>query len=337
MLLAISGKIGSGKDTVGKIIQYLVADKNISYNGDSFYPTILEFINGKDIYNINYVKDYTESISQDSKWEVKKFADALKEIVCILTGCTREQLEDIDFKNSKLPDEWIRYGKANGFYSHSDNDPSHKIMDNKQCSKEEYEEELRVNWQTAYKTHFTYRDLLQQLGTNLLRNQLHEDVWSNALFSKYKPLHKQIPNFRQPDDIDDMPIEYPNWIITDCRFENEAKSIKDRDGIVIRVNRTIKPSKPFKFWFKGKEDFTQGYDAWIDERDIIHYIPTITPVAHESMFKWGTQEIIIDSNNQHISETVLDNYPFDEVIDNFGSIEELIVKVRDILLKRNII
>ena len=33
--------------------------------------------------------------------------------------------------------------------------------------------------------------------------------------------------------------EYPNWIITDCRFPNEAKAIKDRDGISIRVNRII--------------------------------------------------------------------------------------------------
>ena len=30
---------------------------------------------------------------------------------------------------------------------------------------------------------------------------------------------------------------YPNWIITDVRFPNEADAIKGRGGIIIRVNR----------------------------------------------------------------------------------------------------
>jgi len=29
----------------------------------------------------------------------------------------------------------------------------------------------------------------------------------------------------------------PNWVITDTRFPNEAKAIKDAGGIVIRVDR----------------------------------------------------------------------------------------------------
>lgn len=30
---------------------------------------------------------------------------------------------------------------------------------------------------------------------------------------------------------------YPNWIITDLRFPNEANAIKDRGGITVRINR----------------------------------------------------------------------------------------------------
>ena len=30
---------------------------------------------------------------------------------------------------------------------------------------------------------------------------------------------------------------YPNWIIADTRFPNEVKAIKEKDGIVIRINR----------------------------------------------------------------------------------------------------
>ena len=32
----------------------------------------------------------------------------------------------------------------------------------------------------------TYRDLLQKLGTEAMRNGLHENVWVNALFADYK-------------------------------------------------------------------------------------------------------------------------------------------------------
>jgi hypothetical protein len=49
---------------------------------------------------------------------------------------------------------------------------------------------------------------------------------------------------------DYRPIEYnddeqprlPNWIITDCRFPNEAQAVKDKGGLVIRIDRPgIKP------------------------------------------------------------------------------------------------
>ena len=39
----------------------------------------------------------------------------------------------------------------------------------------------------------------------------------------------------------------------------------------------------------------------------------------------------------HPSETALDNHPFDYTIDNNGTIEELIEKVREILIKEKLI
>jgi hypothetical protein len=68
----------------------------------------------------------------------------------------------------------------------------------------------------------TVREFLQKLGTDGLRDGLHGNVWVNALFADYTPTH--------------------NWIITDVRFPNEAKAIKDRGGIIIRVDRPfVKP------------------------------------------------------------------------------------------------
>ena len=70
----------------------------------------------------------------------------------------------------------------------------------------------------------TYRDLLQKLGTEAMRNGLHENVWVNALFSDY--------HFNIEED-----EQMPNWLITDCRFPNELESVKTHKGITIKVIR----------------------------------------------------------------------------------------------------
>lgn len=196
MIIGISGKIGAGKDEIGKIIQYLTEPRDgIDYQSVSYY-------------------DYSKQISsarRRSSWKIHKFADALKDIVCILTGCTRTQLEDIEFKNSKLSNEWL--------------DRRLSSINEIEAAQKYYEPRI-------------YRDLLQILGTDLLRNQLHENVWVNALFNKYTGIIDLVDG--KPSG---KPHIYPNWIITDVRFPNEAKAIKDRDGVMIRINRETRPAK----------------------------------------------------------------------------------------------
>ena len=296
MILSISGKIGSGKDTVGKIIQYLIDSDRFNYK----------------ISEQNYNDYLKNKHNLKSYWEIHKWADSLKDIVCILTGCTREQLEDIDFKNSLLPDEWIRYGYADGFIKKyiGNGEMSGAIMNNKQCSKEEYEEHYKINWQTAYKTHLTYRQLLQVLGTDLFRNQLHNDIWVNALMSKYKPnlcsgvTHCALAG-KPKISCWNCP-EYPNWIITDTRFPNEADAVKSKGGINIRVQRDM-------------------------YKDMDGNIIPIQDVPIKERNKY------LASFKEHESETALDNYEFDYIIDNNETIEELIEKVKEILIKEKIL
>jgi len=253
-LIGISGKKGSGKDTVGKIIQYLTSKHLAGYTYPSSMQTFNEFIiNGHRIR---------------SDWQIKKFADPLKDIVCILTGCTREQLEDEAFKNSKLPDEW-----------------------------KDFDEIPIINGDSYVGTqiierHFTYRELLQYVGTDLFRNQLHEDVFNNAVFSKYKHIPNNSFGNRQPDDLDDMIYNYPKWIITDVRFPNGVEAIEKRGGVVIRVDRPCQEC-----------GMMNGHKM----------------IAHK----------IKDSI--HSSETALDNHDFKYTIDNNGSIDDLIVSVDNLL------
>ena len=112
----------------------------------------------------------------------------------------------------------------------------------------------------------TNREILQKIGQSL-RENIHPDVWVKALLSGY--------------EVTRIPLEMsriePQWIIPDVRMPNEAKTIKDMGGILIRVNRNTG---------------------------------------------------VIDT---HISEIALDDYEgFDFIIDNNGSIEELVIKVIDV-------
>lgn len=76
------------------------------------------------------------------------------------------------------------------------------------------------------------RNFLQRLGTDALREGLHPNTWVNALMTQYKQT-EYIGSNSEGADI----YGYPEWIITDTRFPNEAKAIKNAGGIVIRIDR----------------------------------------------------------------------------------------------------
>ena len=201
MLIGISGKIGSGKDTVGKIIQYLVCLKL-----NTLAPHQFSF------------KDFVESTASNeiqSGFKIKKYADKLKDFVCMLIGCTREQLEDQKFKNTQLGEEWWYFQGRNG-----------SLMSYNKDSKRSDEDLIKL----------TPRLLLQIIGTECIRDKVHPNAWVNALFADYKyEIHRSEVPTRAAGFIDQH--VYPNWIITDMRFPNELEAVKSRGGITIRVNR----------------------------------------------------------------------------------------------------
>jgi len=79
----------------------------------------------------------------------------------------------------------------------------------------------------------TVRDFLQRLGTDALREGLHPNTWVNALMMDYKEQLINIIN----DEGYQFEERYPNWVITDCRFPNEAIAIKNQGGVIVRINR----------------------------------------------------------------------------------------------------
>jgi hypothetical protein len=154
----------------------------------------------------------------------------------------------------------------------------------------------------------TPRLLMQLLGTECGRNIIHPNVWVNSLFADYKP--KEAPYKHLGDLLEDKHhglLNSPNWIITDMRFPNELQAVKDRGGITIRVNRP------------------DIYDSGIK---MYHHSKGVSTM---------TEEYKKAKRNEHPSETALDTAKFDYVIDNNSTIEDLIEKVRKILIKENIL
>jgi hypothetical protein len=186
MIIGVSGYSGSGKDTVGAIIQYIYAnqEKPLSLPVERMVTDMDEF---------------GLFLEDESGWEIRKFAGKLKDIASHLTGFDIEDFEDQEFKKTNLGTEW---------------------------------------WTTCNEglQPMTVRDLLQKLGTDALRNGLHPNVWVNALMADYTPV------WTTDEGAHDPVQELPNWIITDVRFKNEAQAIKDRGGIIIRIDRPfVKP------------------------------------------------------------------------------------------------
>ena len=204
-LIAISGKAGSGKSIVGKIIQYLLCSNkgNVKIN------------------DIIISNEHDWWLEEQSNFEIKQFSNKLKQIVSILTGIPINDLESQEIKNKVLGEEWWKFDETViknwllNFYTRKEIDEDKSIfLNNYKNSPKGIEKP-------------TVRDLLQTLGTNLLREQLHPNIFINALFADY----------REKVDFDNNLPMNKNFIITDLRFKNEKKAVEDRGGITIRVNR----------------------------------------------------------------------------------------------------
>ena len=108
--------------------------------------------------------------------------------------------------------------------------------------KQNFESQEFKKTQMSEEWGMTYREFLQKLGTEALRSNLHENVWINALFSDYKA--KTVAVGTSEFDITEKD-ELPNWIITDTRFPNEMDAVKSKNGLVIKVERTLKLRKGY--------------------------------------------------------------------------------------------
>lgn len=95
-----------------------------------------------------------------------------------------------------------------------------------------------------------FRGVLQRMGTDVGRNLLGGNIWVEATMNSLETGQR--------------------YVVTDCRFPNEAQAVLNKNGFMIRIKR-----------------------------------PGFGPA------------------NDHLSETALDRWPFDLIIDNISTVAEL--------------
>lgn len=162
-IIAINGLIGSGKDVIGKMIQYInshnVGDVSIQQALDDY-------------------KHHQWWMEEQSGWEIKKFAGKLKQIASLLTGIPIEKFEDQEFKKTFLSSEWGT------------------IKDNPLNTIPAFE-------YVQFNELMSVREFLQKLGTEAMRDGLHVNTWVNALFADYTPESKWIiTDMRFPNEME---------------------------------------------------------------------------------------------------------------------------------------
>jgi len=162
------------------------------------------------------------------------------------------------------------------------------MLEGRTTSAREWREQVDPWWSNRLgMSHLTPRWVLQYWGTEVCRKGFNDDIWIAAL--EHKLLNST-----------------DNIVISDCRFPNEIKSIKDAGGLVVRVIRGPEPE-----WYDAAVSANRGADGNVT---------------------WATSKRILENAKIHASETAWVGTQFDYILDNNGSIDDLFTQVKNQVL-----
>ncbi len=132
-------------------------------------------------------------------------------------------------------------------------------------------------WSKKLNKRVTPRLVLQWLGTEAGRNVFGEQLWSASLQNRVDP--------------------NKNYVITDVRFENEIKAIREMNGLIIRVKRGDDPH-----WLTNI-----AVEAKKQNKEKLTQIDQTAPDIHISEWDWCTSKM---------DAILLNNSTLDELRDN---------------------
>ena len=161
------------------------------------------------------------------------------------------------------------------------------LLEGRTKQAREWREQVDTWWAERLNIpHLTPRWILQQWGTEVCRRAFHDDIWIASLENKLR---------NSKDDV----------VISDCRFPNEIKSIKNAGGIIIWVKRGELPE-----WYNDALSANKG---------------------QVQNYSWAISVDKLKRLGIHASETAWIGTEFDAILENDGSIDDLYAKIRDLV------
>jgi hypothetical protein len=156
-----------------------------------------------------------------------------------------------------------------------------ELLEGRTKQSRDWREQVDTWWATRLNIpHLTPRWILQNWGTDVLRQHFHDDIWIASVEYKVSQSKDHI-------------------VITDCRFPNEIKGLKEQGAKIIWIQRGIIPH-----WYSIAESANRGDNKareWLGLNGI-----------HASEYSWAGTD-------------------FDMVVDNNGSIEHLYAQLKNLV------
>ena len=161
------------------------------------------------------------------------------------------------------------------------------LLEGRTKQAREWREQVDHWWAERLKIpELTPRWILQQWGTEVCRKNFHDDIWIASLENKLR-------NSR--DDV----------VISDCRFPNEIRAIKQAGGIVVRVVRGPEPE-----WYDAAVSRNRG------------------PNGNST---WALSGRKLEQLGVHDSESAWVGTRFDVILDNNGTLDDLYQQVKKLV------
>jgi hypothetical protein len=155
-----------------------------------------------------------------------------------------------------------------------------ELLEGRTKQSREWRETKDEWWSNRLGKDITPRYVLQYWGTEVIRQGFHDDMWIASLENKLRSSEDSV-------------------VITDCRFPNEIKGLKEQGAKVIWVQRGVTPH-----WYIIAEQANAGdrkAKSWLERHGI-----------HASEYSWaGTK--------------------FDAIIDNNGTIDSLYNQIKNLV------
>ncbi|NBP00840.1 MAG: hypothetical protein EBU90_12035 [Proteobacteria bacterium] len=172
------------------------------------------------------------------------------------------------------------------------------LLEGRTSEAREWREQIDQWWADRLDIpYLTPRWVLQYWGTEVLRNNFHDDIWIASVENKL---------MKTKDNV----------VISDVRFPNEIKAIHDSNGLVIRIKRGPDPE-----WFQDAVNMNAGPTnmTWAISRQKMQELE-----IHSSETSWIGSPTDFEVNNDQNLNTLYSQLDF--IVKNQGS-DHLVAKV----------